>query len=163
MKKFIFLVSILALFAFTLHKFHMSNTKIIYKKEDKAIQITMRCFVDDIEKTIDESDKVMLELGNVRELKKADELLERYLLANFSISINSKEQPLNYLGHEVEKDIIFFYLEIKEVTLASSFKIENKVLLNTFDDQQNVVHLEINNIKKTMVLKKDNYIVNYQY
>jgi len=158
MKKIIFLIIPFILLAFSLHKFHLSNTKVVYNEKDKAVQITMRCFVDDIEKTIDESNNISLELGNERQLKNADKFLKEYLLDNFSISINNKDKSINYIGNEVEKDIVFFYFEINNISHVSSIKVVNKILLNTFDDQQNVVRLEINDKKKTIVLKNGNYI-----
>jgi len=163
MKRILFLLAIFLSFAFTLHKFHLSNTKIVFNKEEKSLQITMRCFVDDIEDTIDDENGVILELGNDRELKNSDVYLKKYLLDNFKISIDNENKSIHYLGKEVEKDIIFFYLEIDSIQQIKSLKIENKVLLNVFDDQQNVIRLEINNQKKTTVLKKDNYYVEYQF
>ena len=163
MKKIIFLLAIFLSFAFTLHKFHLSNTKIIFNKEEKALQITIRCFVDDIENTLDQENDVILELGNDRELKDSDIYLKNYLLNNFKIAINNEDKPIHYLGKEVEKDIIFFFLEVESIPQINKIIIENKVLLNTFDDQQNVVRLEVNGQKKTAVLKNDDFKKEYQF
>jgi hypothetical protein len=163
MKRILFLLVLFLTFAFTLHKFHLSNTKIIFNKDEKSLQVTMRCFVDDIENAIDNKNNIILELGNDRMLKNADTYLKTYLLDNFKITINNKDKSVRYLGNEVEKDIIFFYLEVDSIPQIINLQLENKILLNTFDDQQNVVRLEINGQKKTTVLKKDNFTVAYQF
>ena len=163
MKKIIFLIPLFILFAFGLHKFHLSNTKVVYNEKDKAVQITMRCFVDDIEKTIDEGNNISIELGNERQLKNADKFLKEYLLDNFSISINDKNKSINYLGNEVEKDIVFFYFEINNIPSFSKISVKNTVLLNTFDDQQNIVRLEVNKKKKTFILKNNHFVDEFEF
>lgn len=161
MKKWLYFL-IIPLFAFTLHKFHLSNTKVVYDTEEKSVQITMRCFVDDIEKVINQENNITLELGNEREIIEAQKYLKEYLNANFEIRINNKIQNTAYLGKEIEKDIIFFYLEIENVQDVSSIQIKNTVLLETFEDQQNVIRVEIKGKKKTFVLKNDNYVEKLQ-
>ena len=47
-----FILLLIPLFAFTMHKYYLSSTKIEYKKESKTIQITMRFFIDDLQETI---------------------------------------------------------------------------------------------------------------
>ena len=163
MKRILLLVSIFGLFSFALHKFHLSNTKVVYNENDKALQIVMRCFIDDIEKTIDETNDMIIELGNKRELKDADKYLKSYLLNNFKITIDDNSSNIKFLGKEVEKDIIFFYFEVTNISSINKIKVENKILLNTFEDQQNIVRLEINNKKKTFVLKNDNFIDEFAF
>ncbi len=161
MKKWLYFL-IIPLFAFTLHKFHLSNTKVVYDTEEKSVQIIMRCFVDDIEKVINQDNNITLELGNEREIIEAQKYLKEYLNANFEIRIDNIIQNTAYLGKEIEKDIIFFYLEIENVQDVSSIQIKNTVLLETFEDQQNVIRIEIKGKKKTFVLKNDNYIEKLQ-
>ena len=156
MKKNIYLLLIPIVFGFTLHKFHLSNTKIIHNKDSKTLQVTMRCFVDDIESAINKLDTVVLELGNDRELKKSKKHLKSYVKNNFSIWIDSNKVDLTYIGKEVEKDIVFFYLESDSIKTVSNLKVENKILLTEFEDQKNIIRLEINDKKKTFILKNNN-------
>ena len=66
-------------------------------------------------------------------------------------------------GKEYEDDIVYFYLEIDSVQSISTIKIENKVLLKEFDDQQNVIKLNINDKKNTFYLKNGQYFNTVSY
>ena len=118
----------------------------------------MRCFVDDIENSLNKSNKILLELGNDRELKDANQYLKGYLLSNFKVEVNHQNKEIIYLGKEIEKNIIYFYLEIDSVSNISSIRVENKVLFESFNDQQNVVRLQLNDKKKTFVLKRNDFV-----
>lgn len=136
-----------------MHSLHLSNTKIIYNKNDKALQITIRCFVDDMEMAVNKRNDIILELGNDRELNEANKYIESYLLDNFKLWINNSPKEIRFLGKEVENDIVYFYLEVNSVSSISNIKVKNTILLNEFDDQQNITRLIMNNKKKVFVLK----------
>ncbi len=156
MKKYFYLLIIPILLSFNLHKLHLSNTKIVFDKRENTLQITMRCFADDIENVLNKNNNLVLELGNDRELEKSDELIKAYLSEKFKISINKSPIKWDYLGKEFEKDIVYFYLEINAVAATiSHIKVTNNVLLEEFDDQQNIIRLSLNDKKKTFVLKNN--------
>lgn len=161
MKKIFFFLVVILTLSFTLHKFHLSNTIIVLNNKENTLQITMRCFVDDIENTINKEEHIFLELGNERELPNANNYLKRYLLTNFKITIDDSPQNLIFLGKEVEKNIIYFYFEITDVHQFSKLQISNKILLKEFDDQQNIIRLQIHKKNKTFVLKNANYVETY--
>ena len=163
MKKTHYILILPLLFAFTLHKYHLGNTKIVFNKSQQVVEITMRFFVDDIETSLNKLNQVTLELGNERELKNADVYLEKYLLENFKVRINNRKVTYKYLGNEVEKDIIYFYAEIDSITDIASIRVENTVLLEEFDDQQNIIRLRVNEKKKTLLLKKDKVFDSYAF
>lgn len=163
MKQKLIYIVILPIFAFTMHKFHLSLTKIKFNKEEQTIQITMRCFIDDIEKAINDKNNIVLELATGLEHKQADSLIQKYILENFEIQIDKQKQILNYLGKEYEKDIVYFYLEIDSIVTIATIKVENKVLLKEFEDQQNIIKLSINNKKKTILLKNKEYSNSIDY
>lgn len=164
MKKHIyFLVLMPAILAFTLHKFHLSNTKVVFNKKQESIQITMRCFVDDIENDINKINNIAIELGTDRELKQADKYTEQYIEDNFNIWINTNSYTYTYIGKEVEKDLIYFYLEIDSIKNVHNIKIENTILLKKFDDQQNIIRLDVNNKKKTFLLKNNKNYDDYTF
>ena len=57
MKKPFFSLIIIALavmtMSYAIHKHYISLTRIEYSQEDKALQITMRFFIDDLEKAVE--------------------------------------------------------------------------------------------------------------
>ena len=154
--KIIFLILIIPLFSFGLHKYYISLTKIDFVEKEKSIQITMRFFIDDIEKTLENRYEIDLELATNKENKKANIYLERYIASKFEVIINQNVKLYKFLGKEYENDVVFFYLEITDIEMINQISIQNRMLFEEFPDQENFVKLDINNSKKTFVLRKEN-------
>ena len=154
--KIIFLILIIPLFSFGLHKYYISLTKIDFVEKEKSIQITMRFFIDDIEKTLENRYEIDLKLATNKENKKANIYLERYIASKFEVIINQNVKLYKFLGKEYENDVIFFYLEITDIETINQISIQNRMLFEEFPDQENFVKLDINNSKKTFVLRKEN-------
>jgi len=155
LKKTIILL-IIPLFAFSAHKYYISLTKIDYIKDKKEVQITMRFFIDDIENTLQNRFNISLELATKQENKKANFYLETYITQKFKVNINDEDKVYRYLGKEYDNDVVFFYLEISDIENINKIVVQNSMLFEEFEEQENYVKLNINNIKKTFILIKAN-------
>ena len=152
-----FLIVLLPLFAFTVaHKFYLSVTNIVYSKKDDALQVTMRIFVEDLEKVLEERYDIKTYLDSDKESELAKEYIEKYLRAKFVIYIDGKKRSYDFIGIKYDTDIIMCYLEVSKINLPKirSIVIQNEVLTDIYDEQQNVVHFKINKKKKSFVLTK---------
>ncbi|UCE93420.1 MAG: hypothetical protein JSV73_11545 [Flavobacteriaceae bacterium] len=158
MRKYFFLIAFLTLplFSFTIHKHYVSLTQIEFKEEKKAVQITMRCFLDDIEDAVEIRTGEKLELASKNEHEKAGIYMESYLRNKFNIWINGEQKDYNYLGKEYEDNEVFFYLELENITDISSISVQNSILLEAFEEQQNIVKLNIKGVDKTFILVRAN-------
>lgn len=155
LKKTIILL-IIPLLAFTAHKYYISLTKIDYIKDKKEVQITMRFFIDDIENTLQNRFNITLELATKQENKKANFYLEKYITQKFKVNINDEDKVYRYLGKEYDNDVVFFYLEIPDIENINKIIVQNSMLFEEFEEQENYVKLNINDIKKTFILIKAN-------
>ena len=154
--KIFLLIMTIPLFAFGLHKYYISLTKIDFIEKEKSVQITMRFFIDDIEKTLESRYELELELATEKENEKSDMYLEKYISSKFEVIINQNITTYKYLGKEYENDIVFFYMEINDIELINQISVQNRMLFEDFPDQQNFVKTNINNSKKTFILRKEN-------
>ena len=154
--KILFLILVIPLFAFGVHKYYISLTKIDFVEKEKSVQITMRFFIDDIEKTLEGRYKIELELATEEENKNANIYLEKYIASKFEIIIDQKVKSFKFLGKEYENDIVFFYLEITNIEMIKQISVQNRMLFEEFPDQQNFVKTNINKSKKTFILRKEN-------
>lgn len=153
----ILLLFLLPLFAFIgAHKFYISVTHIGYSEKDKAIQIKSRVFIDDINQVLLERYGIKAGLGDAEESNIAMEYLEKYIRTKLSIQVNEAGVSYNFLGKKYDNDVMVLYLEVPNVGLAEvgTIGITNEMLTDLFDDQQNVVHFNINGKKKSFVLLK---------
>ncbi len=154
--KILLVLILFSLLAFSLHKEYYSLTKIDYNQKEKAVQISMRLFTNDMELALSKQFEKALELGTKYEIADADKLFVFYLNQNFSISINGKQTPYQFLGKEFEKDAMFVYLEIKNIESIEQISVRNAILTKTFYEQENIVKLHINGRAKSLILTSTN-------
>ncbi|HUH29545.1 DUF6702 family protein [Gelidibacter sp.] len=140
------------LLSVNVHKFYVSVTEVAYVKEKTSVQIITRIFIDDLENALRHRYSKHLTLASENEAKEVEDYLQRYLKDKISIQINGKFVDYKFIGKEYDNDIVFCYLEIADVKDIKSFEISNKVLFESFDDQQNIVKLKINDQNKSFIL-----------
>jgi len=153
------LLGILLLFSFTTaHKFYLSVTNVVYSEEDASFQITTRIFIDDLEDVLEERYGIKAELATKNEANMADSYIAKYLKTKFTMELNGRVVPYNFLGKEYDNDVIICYLELENVDFdqLKTIAIQNEVLTDLFEEQQNVVHLKWKGQKKSFVLIKEN-------
>ncbi|MGA9271439.1 MAG: DUF6702 family protein [Lutimonas sp.] len=155
------LLTFLLLTSFTLtsfgpHKHYISLTQIEYNQSEKAVQITMRFFIDDLEKAVNSRFDQTLALATAEELKNANVYIERYLENKFKLWINGSEMSPDYLGKKYEDDQVFFFLELNEVLKIDMIEVQNSMLMEIYEEQQNYVKLKIGETDKTFILVKAN-------
>lgn len=138
--------------SFVIHKFYVSVTQVDYVPSKKRIEITSRIFIDDLEKALTKKYKKKPNLTSTNELPEAEELIKTYLKEKIKISINKKTQTIEYLAKEVEGDVLIVYSKIVFSKKINTFDIYNSLLTETFVDQQNIVHTNINSNKNSFLL-----------
>jgi len=154
--KKLLLLLIIPLLAFSAHKYYLSLTQIEYNQNAKSLEIIINVFMDDIETALNQDYNLDLQLNTNKELKESDTYFVNYLKEKLQFSINNKSLQFNYLGKEYEADLVYFYLEIKEVEYFTSLEINNKILTQHFLEQQNVVKMKVGKKKVSKVLNKKN-------
>ncbi len=138
-----------------LHPIHVSVTEIDYDKKDQALEIMMRVFIEDMETTLRNSlndpDLDILEPGKGTS---TDRLANEYLTEHFKISLDGKSQKTKYLGHEREGDAFIFYIEVPNVKSWKTISVENDIIISTYSDQSNLVHVYVDDHVKSLRLTK---------
>ncbi len=140
------------------HKFYVSVTNMNYSDKDSAFQITTRIFIDDLEAVLLERYGIDTDLATPDEVANSNELIDKYLKTKLVIYFDDEVAQYQFLGKEFDTDIVVCYLEITNVKLQELQKIEiqNEVLTDLFEDQQNIVHLKIDDKRKSFILIREN-------
>ncbi len=151
------------LFAFSVHKYYISLTKIDFIKDKNEVQVTMRIFIDDLQATLNTAYHTNIELALPDESKQIDSLINTYLLKKFILTINGNKKEYTYLGKEYEDDVVYLYLEAENITKITAIKVKNSMLMDEFESQKNIIKIHINNTKRTFLLtkKKDNDLLQF--
>ncbi|KAB1153208.1 hypothetical protein F7018_17835 [Tenacibaculum aiptasiae] len=156
MKKLFIALLIVPLLSFSVHKYYIALTEIEYKEETQSVQMIMNVFMDDIETAINQDFSIDLQLSTKKELKNSDEYFFKYLKDHFKIFINNQKFDYNFIGKEYDGNIVYFYLEIENVSSVKSIEVRNDVLIKYFPDQQNLIKASIKKERKSLFLTKKN-------
>lgn len=163
LKPLIFGLLLVITCAFNAHKFYIGVFQIDYFKEKKSIQITTRLFIDDFEKVLHKKYNKHFYITTKDEVADANLYVSKYLQEKLKIKVNNKNHPIEFLLKEQEENVLICYLRIKFSEKIKTIEITNNVLTEEFNEQQNLVHLNINGNKKTLLFTNDNNIQKSNY
>ncbi len=140
-----------------LHPFHISVIDMEYDEEAKAIEISCRIFLDDLEDTLrrytgDDKLDIMSDVSQ----DVVHHALNSYFLEKLKMKVNGKSVEMNYLGEEIEGDVMWCYIEVPKIKKLQSLEVESFLLLETFDDQMNLVHMKAFGSTKSLKLYQYN-------
>lgn len=152
--KLIVLLMMVLTSGFTMHKYYMSLTQIDHNKEVGSLEITIKLFTDDFEKAIEQGTTEKLHLGTDKESVKADDLIKKYLNKHFTLKVNGIPMTYSYVGKEVDIEVAWVYLEVKNVKTINSITVTNSLMTEVIPEQKNVVKLNVNGNYSSHVMSK---------
>lgn len=155
--KIFFILLLISLSAFTsIHKFYVSVTQVDYNKDQQSLQIISRIFIDDIEDLLQERYDTTLSLGRKKESKAVNNYLKKYFDKKLTFSVNGEKVSFKFLGKEYEDDLLICYLEIENITLLDELEVTNQILIDLYEEQQNIIHAKKGKERKSLILEKGN-------
>lgn len=159
MKKYLKLLfvffAVFMLLSLSAHKFYTAIFKIDFNENKKRIEVTTRIFVDDLNTAISKKYNRKMLLNSDKETEQDVVFLKKYLAEKMSLKVNGKQQTMRFLSKEVEENVLICYFNCDAITKVKSFEITNTVLTEIYEDQQNIVQLNINSKKQTLLLSAD--------
>lgn len=138
------------------HKYYLSVSQVDYDTKTKSLQIITRIFYDDLEKALQARYDQSIRVDDTYPKEKLNNYLERYLNQKFKVTINNEEKNISFLGYENEDEYVVCYIEVTDIESINSITIENSLLMETFSDQKNVVHLNVEGTQKSFLLINGN-------
>jgi hypothetical protein len=143
------------LFSSFTHPFHTSLTEVRYEPKAQAFEVSIRVFSDDFEEALTRENggkPVRFSEG------KHDRLIEKYIRKQFIVAdAQRKAKPITYIGYEPEGEAQWVYLEIpnEQPSGFQNVVMKHALLMELFDDQVNLVNIQSNQQKKTVVFRNN--------
>lgn len=169
MKNKIFYIALLFMMFVTMsstnvwHKFYVSVTQIDYNEKKDRIEISSRIFIDDLEKSLNHKYKTKLNLATNVENPEAKNYIIKYLKEMLNLKVNNESLDIVFLGLEYEDDVVILYLKSNFDKKITALNFKNKILLETYEEQQNIVHTNIQQQKKSFLLTKNEDIAQIKF
>ena len=149
----LFCILLTAPFNAAAHPYHVSIAEVKYNPKNQNLEIALKLFTDDLEKTLSEkAGKPVVITSDAAVVK----MLEAYFQKHFQVQLPQNQVILpRSFGYQKEDDAHWFFLAIPlKAGQLEAAKLRNQVLLETFSDQINLTNLEINGKKRTLIFKE---------
>ena len=149
------LISVITFFiTASFHPFHVSVCEIEHDPETKALQISQRVFLDDLEETLNHVYNIQIDIVKPENKAFRDSLVKDYVMKHLIVTVDGKQRKRSYLGHEIEKDVLWCYIEYYGIKKVKTFSITNTVFFELYDDQNTILQVEMNGETKNKRLTK---------
>ncbi len=142
-----------------LHPFYISMTEIEHDKANNTLEISVRIFTDDLEKTIRQTYKGKVDLLNKNDKANSEKLVQQYINKHLIIKADGKVLNLKFDGFESEEGSIWSYLECNNISFVNTLEITNTILYDYKQEQVNFIHVKAGSFDETSKLNyPDDYI-----
>lgn len=136
------LLVILMLFFVPAHDYYVGHTSIKYSEKNSSLELTTKLFTDDLLEVVDAQNNDIFE-----------PMLRQYMQNHLVVYLNGqkKAEQLVWVGFEQEGDVTWIYQEIQRVKRLNEIKVSNKLLIDFFEQQSNIVQVTVGNQTKGML------------
>jgi hypothetical protein len=135
-----------------LHPLFVSVTEINHNAKDKTLEISCKAFTDDLEKAIEKTGKVKLDLFNIKDKAAAEKAITEYITKHLLLKADGKALQLQFVGFEREGDATWSYFQVNNIPTLKKIEISDNVLFEASDEQINLVHVTVNGNRKSTKL-----------
>lgn len=136
------------------HVFYVSITRVKWHSEEARLDVSVRIFTDDLEEAIVAEGGPRLRLWTDQAREDRDRHVSAYLLSRLAFRVNGQERELTWSGMEDALDATACLVQITNVDRVESIEVENRILIDMFDTQANVMRFEVGGEKKYVNLSK---------
>ncbi|KAA3439325.1 DUF6702 family protein [Rufibacter hautae] len=134
------------------HEFHTSITDAKYNPKNQTYELAVRLFADDVEEALTRRHKATVRLDRS---ERVNRLLAEYLQTHLAIStVKGTRATQKFIGAQEEADAIWVYVEIPAGKApAGQLWVQNALLMEVFDDQTNILNLEVAGKKRSVLCR----------
>lgn len=134
------------------HPFYVSVTEINHNAKERSLEISCKFFADDFEHALEKSFKTQLDITSDKDKASFDKHIPDYITRHFAVSADGKNQKLNYVGYEKEKESVYCYFEVTSLAAVGQLDITNNLLYDLTQEQINIMHVTANGKRQSSKL-----------
>ena len=136
------------------HVFYVSITRVKWNAAEARLDVTVRIFTDDLEEAIVQAGGPRLRLWTDGAREDRDRHVADYLATRLAFRVNGEKRELAYVGMEDALDATACLVQITNVDRVETIEVENRILIDLYDTQANVMRFEVGGEKKYVNLSK---------
>ena len=153
------LILIVFCLGFSSHKYYVS-TSLFNFTDTNSLQITIRLFKDDFKDALKKKFSINDVLTDDMLIDSTfNSNINNYFNSFLTVSFDDVINKLNFLGLENKNDMFVFYLEIEDLPSFNIISLDNKLLFDLYSEQQNIIHVKKNGVKKSFISRLNNSVL----
>ena len=135
-----------------IHPFFVSVIEINHNAKDATVEISVRIFTEDLEKTLQKYTPTKVDITNPSDNVFIEKQISNYLLQKLKLKIDGNPVTLTYVGHEIQKESIWCYLEVPKIADMKKLEVNCTLLYDFEKSQSNIFHVKSRNTDKSYKL-----------
>jgi hypothetical protein len=149
-KLIILVITSLSLFGFKVkHPFYLGVCHFKHNTAENNLEASVKLFANDFEDALKKTFKKPVDVLNGVKNKEVNSFIEQYVKQHLNVKVNALKLECTYLGYEIEKEVVWIYLEYKAVKHIKSVEITNSLLYDFFPGQTHIIRLDCNNTERS--------------
>lgn len=136
----------------TLHPFFVSVFDINHNIKNNNVEISIKVFTDDLETILKKNNKQKIDLSSSLSNAEVNKLISNYVQSKLLISIDNKVRKIAFVGYEIQKESVWIYLEINEISSFKKINISCNFLYDFEEKQMNIFNVKSNGVEKNYKL-----------
>ena len=135
-----------------LHPFFVGVTEVQHNAKDRSLEISIKLFAEDLEKTLSKGNTIPVDLKNPKDSVKSNKMVAAYLQTHLQLKVNGRPVQFVFIGYEEERQAIWSFVQVNDVPGVQKLEITNSLLYDAFEQQINLMHVTVNGVRKSTKL-----------
>jgi len=131
------------------HPLFVSVTEINHNSQEKTLEISCKTFTDDLEKAIEKSSNVKIDLFTIKDKAAANKAVADYFKKHLLLKADGKPVQMELVGFEREGDATWSYFQVTNIPTVRKIEVSNNILYEASDDETNLMHVTVNKVRKS--------------
>lgn len=134
------------------HPFFMSVIDINHNPKEAALEISVRIFSDDLEKTLQQYSKQKINILSPADKPVIEKQLLAYMTDRLKLAVNGKPVRFTLVGYEQQMESTWCYFEIEKQPVVNQVAVDCSLLYDYETNQVNIIHVKSKGLQKTYKL-----------
>lgn len=134
------------------HPFFMSVIDINHNPKEAALEISVRIFSDDLEKTLQQYSKQKINILSPADKPVIEKQLLAYMTDRLKLAVNGKPVRFTLVGYEQQMESTWCYFEIEKQPVVNQVAVDCSLLYDYETNQVNIIHVKSKGQQKTYKL-----------
>jgi hypothetical protein len=146
-----------------IHPFFVSVIEINHNAKEATVEISVRVFTEDFEKTLQKRTTTRLDIIKPPDNAFLDKQIGAYLAEKIRLKVNGQPVTFHYLGHEVQKESVWSYMEVEKIADVKKIELDCSLLYDFEKGQSNIIHVKNKGADKSYKLDYPKNIAVFEF